>query len=130
MVDYNTPVTDGELHAYVDGELPPDRSEAVEAWLASHPEDAGRVAAWRVQAEAIRARYGATIHGPVPDRLTLSRITRSQQPATPAASHYPGESDTGAAGKSRHRVPTRTPQTSQARRPSRADVVANSAMRS
>src|SRR4029078_6598200 len=36
MVDYNTPVTDGELHAYVDGELPPDRSEAVEAWLASH----------------------------------------------------------------------------------------------
>ena len=79
MVDYNTPVTDGELHAYVDGELPPDRSEAVEAWLASHPEDAGRVAAWRAQAEAIRARYGATIHGPVPDRLTLSRITRSQR---------------------------------------------------
>jgi anti-sigma factor RsiW len=79
MVDYNTPVTDGELHAYVDGELPPDRSEAVEAWLASHPEDAGRVAAWRAQAEAIRARYGTTGHGPVPDRLTLSRITRSQR---------------------------------------------------
>ncbi len=37
-------VTDGELHAYVDGELPPNRSEAVEAWLASHPEDARGVA--------------------------------------------------------------------------------------
>ena len=38
-----------------------------------------RVAAWRAQAEAIRARYGAVIHEPVPDRLTLSRITRSRR---------------------------------------------------
>ncbi len=29
------------------------------AWLANHPDDAARVAAWRAQAEAIRARYGA-----------------------------------------------------------------------
>jgi anti-sigma factor RsiW len=79
MADYNTPVTDGELHVYVDGELPPDRREAVEAWLASHPEDAARVAAWRAQAEAIRTRYGSTIHEPVPDRLTLSQITRSRR---------------------------------------------------
>ena len=57
----------------------PDRREAVEAWLANHPEDAARVAAWRAQAEAIRARYGATIHEPVPDRLTLSRIMRSRR---------------------------------------------------
>jgi anti-sigma factor RsiW len=79
MVGYQTPVTDGELHAYVDGELPADRRDAVEAWLSSHPDDAGRVAAWRAQAEAIRARYGATVHEAVPDRLTLSRITRSQR---------------------------------------------------
>ena len=59
MIDHNTPVTEDELHVYVDGELPADRREAVEAWLASHPEDAARVAAWRAQAEAIRARYGA-----------------------------------------------------------------------
>ena len=59
MVDRNTSVTEDELHAYVDGELPADRREAVEAWLASHPDDAARVAAWRAQAEAIRARYGA-----------------------------------------------------------------------
>ena len=37
----------------------PDRRDAVEAWLANHPDDAARVAAWRAQAEAIRARYGA-----------------------------------------------------------------------
>ena len=35
MTDRNTPVTEDELHAYVDGELPADRRDAVEAWLAS-----------------------------------------------------------------------------------------------
>jgi anti-sigma factor RsiW len=76
MVDRNSPVTEGELHVYVDGELPADRREAVELWLANHPEDAARVAAWRAQAEAIRARYGGVINEPVPDRLTLDRIMR------------------------------------------------------
>jgi len=40
MIDRNTSVTEDELHVYVDGELPADRREAVEAWLSSHPEDA------------------------------------------------------------------------------------------
>ena len=50
MVDQNTPVTEDELHVYVDGELPADRRDAVETWLSNHPEDAARVAAWRAQA--------------------------------------------------------------------------------
>ena len=49
MVD-QTPVTEHELHLHVDGELPVGRREAVEAWLANHPEDAARVASWREQA--------------------------------------------------------------------------------
>ena len=44
MIDRNSPVTEDELHAYVDGELPPDRMNAVEAWLADHPEQAALVA--------------------------------------------------------------------------------------
>lgn len=79
MIDRNTSVTEEELHVYVDGELPADRRQAVEAWLDAHPEDAGRVAAWRAQAEAIRARYGATINERVPDRLTLNRIMRTRR---------------------------------------------------
>ena len=79
MVDINTPVTEDELHVYVDGELPADRREAVELWLSNHPEDAARVAAWRAQAEAILARYGDAINEPVPDRLTLKRIMRKQR---------------------------------------------------
>ncbi|HYY38717.1 MAG TPA: anti-sigma factor, partial [Xanthobacteraceae bacterium] len=59
MMDGDPRVTEEELHAYVDGELAADRQRTVEAWLASHPEDAARVAQWRAQAEAIRARFGA-----------------------------------------------------------------------
>jgi anti-sigma factor RsiW len=77
MVFRDSPVTEDELHVYVDGELPADRLSAVEAWLASHPEDAARINAWRAQAEAIRARYSGLAKEPVPERLALDRITRS-----------------------------------------------------
>ena len=76
MTDH-TPDTPHELHAFVDGELPADRRDAVEAWLASHPEDAALVHAWRAQAEAIRARYAAIVNEPVPARLRVERIARN-----------------------------------------------------
>jgi anti-sigma factor RsiW len=76
MIDRDSPVTDEELHAYVDGELPPDRKEAVAAWLASHADQAGLVAAWRAQADSIRARYGAVANEPVPDRLQLDSVMK------------------------------------------------------
>lgn len=79
MVDRESPVTEDELHAYVDGELPADRRSAVEAWLAAHPDDAARVAAWRAQMELIRARYGSVATEPVPARLALDRLTRNRR---------------------------------------------------
>jgi len=77
MTDRETPVTEDELHAYVDGELPPERRIAVEAWLARNPDDAARVAEWRGQADAIRARYGAVVSEPVSPRLDVSRIAHN-----------------------------------------------------
>lgn len=79
MIDRDTPVTEDELHAFVDGELPADRRDAVEAWLASHAEDAALVATWRAQADAIRQRYGAVAAQPVPERLKLDRLTRNRR---------------------------------------------------
>jgi anti-sigma factor RsiW len=79
MIDRDMPVTDDELHAYVDGELPADRLSAVERWLATHPEDAARVAAWRAQAELIRERYGDVARNPVPTRLDLDRLARAER---------------------------------------------------
>ena len=73
MID-RPPVTEDELHAYVDGELPADRRAAVGAWLATHPDDMARVAAWRAQIDAIRARYDSVAAEPVPARLALDRL--------------------------------------------------------
>lgn len=76
MIDRDSPVTEEELHAFVDGELPADRQEAVAAWLAAHPEQAALIAAWRAQADGIRARYGAVADEPVPERLKLEQVIR------------------------------------------------------
>jgi anti-sigma factor RsiW len=76
MIDRDSPVSEHELHAYVDGQLPEDRREAVSAWLAANPEQAALVAGWRAQAESIRARYGAVAEEPVPERFDLDRLMR------------------------------------------------------
>jgi anti-sigma factor RsiW len=76
MIDRDQIVGEDELNAYVDGELPAERLGAVEAWLASHPDEAMKVAAWRQQAELIRARYGAAINEKPPQRLDVARLTR------------------------------------------------------
>jgi anti-sigma factor RsiW len=75
MDDREPSVTEEELHAYIDGELADDRRAAVEAWLAAHRDDAARVAAWRVQGDAIRATYGPVARESVPARLSLDRLT-------------------------------------------------------
>jgi anti-sigma factor RsiW len=76
MNDRDLIVTEDELNAYVDDELPAGRRSAVEAWLATHPDDAARVAAWRKQAELIRKRYGHIATEMPPRRLDLERLAR------------------------------------------------------
>jgi anti-sigma factor RsiW len=79
MVDRKSPVTEEELHAFVDGELPIERCAAAEEWLASHPDDAARVAAWRLQADAIRGRFGKTANETIPTRLKIEALLRSSR---------------------------------------------------
>lgn len=43
------PVTEADLHAYVDGVLPLARQAEIEAWLLARPEEAARLAAYRAQ---------------------------------------------------------------------------------
>jgi anti-sigma factor RsiW len=80
MTDRDSPVTADELHAYVDGMLPADRKKAVEAWLASHPDDAARVAEWRALAEVVRDRYGSVADEPVPARFDIAKLARPHMP--------------------------------------------------
>jgi anti-sigma factor RsiW len=73
MIDHLN-VSEDELHAYVDGELAAERRVAIESWLATHPEDASKVAAWRKQAELIQARYSAVADEKVPPQLDIARM--------------------------------------------------------
>ena len=76
MTDRKIPVTEDELHAYVDNELPAERRRDVEGWLATYPEDAERVQSWRAMADALHARYDSVVNEPVPKRLELERLVR------------------------------------------------------
>jgi anti-sigma factor RsiW len=76
MTDSRIPVTEDELHAYVDNELPAERRGDVEAWLTTHPDDAERVRSWRTMAEALHARYDAVADEAVPKRLEIERLVR------------------------------------------------------
>ena len=62
-------IGDVELCAWLDGETPPDRRAAIEAWLRATPEAAARIANWRRQNEIIRGRFARVAAEPVPDAL-------------------------------------------------------------
>jgi anti-sigma factor RsiW len=76
MTDPQIPVTEDELHAYVDNELPAERCGDVEAWLVAHPEEAERVQSWRAMADALHVRYDAIADESVPKRLEIERLVR------------------------------------------------------
>src|ERR1700688_897024 len=76
MTDPDISITEDELHAYVDNELPIERRGDVEAWLAAHPDDAERVQSWRAMADELHARYDAVADEPVPRRLEIERLVR------------------------------------------------------
>ena len=76
MTDPKISITEDELHAYVDNELPAERRGDVEAWLAAHPDDAARVRSWREMAEALHARYDSVADEAVPKRLDIERLVR------------------------------------------------------
>src|SRR3954463_3904953 len=76
MTEPKISVTEDELHAYVDNELPAERRDDVETWLATHPEDAERVRSWRAMAEVLHARYDGVADEPVPKRLEIERLGR------------------------------------------------------
>jgi anti-sigma factor RsiW len=63
------PVNEIDLHAFIDGELPPERAAAVEAEVARDPVLAARVRDFRADKQALIATYGPLISAPVPAAL-------------------------------------------------------------
>lgn len=75
------PLTEAELQAYVDGQLPLVRAAEVAQHLAQHEEDAQRVAAYRRQNEALRTAYDPLLAAAVPVRLRPGTPRRWWLPA-------------------------------------------------
>jgi anti-sigma factor RsiW len=68
------PIEEGDLHARIDGRLPPERSGAVEAHLASDPELAQKWSQYAEQREALRAAFGNQLAEPIPARLRVANL--------------------------------------------------------
>lgn len=75
----NRPITEDDLHAYVDDVLEPERRAEVGSYLADHPDVAKRVAGFADQRELLRAALAPIADEPLPPELNLSRIIGSRR---------------------------------------------------
>src|SRR5712692_1505752 len=72
------PITEDDLHAYVDRVLEPERQAEVAAYLGDHPDVAKRVAAFTDQRDLLRAALAPIAEEPLPPELNLSRIIENR----------------------------------------------------
>jgi anti-sigma factor RsiW len=77
------PITEDDLHAYVDRILEPERQAQVEAYLSDHPEVAKRIAVFTDQRELLRAALAPIAEEPLPTELNLSHLIeqRARRPS-------------------------------------------------
>ncbi len=75
------PITEDDLHGYVDQVLAPERRAEVEAYLAEHPEVARRVAGYAAQRDGLRRALGPVAEEPVPPQLSLARMIEARRPS-------------------------------------------------
>ena len=73
-----SPITEADLHAWVDGQLPADRQREIEAYLAGRPDEAQRIASYRAQKRDLRALFD-----PVLDEVLPQRVLQAARPRTP-----------------------------------------------
>ena len=73
----NLPVTEAELQAYVDRQLPIERQREIEAYLSRRPEEEQRVQSYLAQNRELRALFNPVIDEPVPKRLRLAATPRT-----------------------------------------------------
>ena len=71
------PITEAELHAFVDGQLTPERHREIEAALAQRPDEALRAQAYREQKQALRALFDPVLDEPLPQRVLLAARPRA-----------------------------------------------------
>ncbi|WGD55199.1 anti-sigma factor [Bradyrhizobium sp. CB1650] len=77
------PITEDDLHGYVDRVLEPERQAEVADYMREHPDVAKRVAALTDQRDLLRAALAPIAEEPLPPELNLSRIieNRARRPS-------------------------------------------------
>lgn len=73
------PITDDDLQAYIDNALDAARRGEVEAHLEAHPDLALRVGTDIRHRDALRAALMPVVEEPVPDRLDIARLARTDR---------------------------------------------------
>lgn len=78
MSDTNRlPITEADLHAYVDGRLADARRPEIEAYLRTRPEELARVNAWASHSAALRRMLDPVLDEPIPIALSVRRPPRA-----------------------------------------------------
>ena len=70
-MNYRTPITEADLHAYVDDQLSPERRQEVAAYLAENPEAVAQVKSYRDYNQGLRALYDPVLSEPLPSLLSV-----------------------------------------------------------
>lgn len=65
------------MHAFVDGQLPPERRDAIEDFLATHPAVLRQVEDWRAQNRAMKGLLDPVVDEAVPRRLHEAAVAQA-----------------------------------------------------
>ncbi len=63
------PISENDLHAYVDHQLTPERRQEVDSYLAERPDEMQRVQAYIAQNAALHSAFNPILNEPVPRRM-------------------------------------------------------------
>lgn len=74
MTEGETPITEHDLHAYVDGQVDVSRRRQIDQYLQDHPDTAQTVAAYQKQRDYLRAAFATVGIAPLPERLQLETL--------------------------------------------------------
>ena len=77
MTEQNRPITEQDLHAYVDGQLDSVRHAEVEAYIAQSPDAAQRVKEYQAYNQGLHSLFDATLQEHVPEALK-AKLQRRQ----------------------------------------------------
>lgn len=109
------PVTEADLHAYVDQQLPSARHIQVEQYLRDHPEERARVQDWQQQNARLREMLAPVMDEPLPMGLPLQPGRRAMPWRSLAAGVLVAVTSAGAAWSIRGAVDAQAVQVAMAR---------------